>query len=116
MDITTPDGRREYIITTWPTIAAYAYTGFKKYGPGALVIECTPTEPTDTMQFWHGEAAEEAGIGEQISAYNPEQEILVVFSFPNENKFARFKLDDEELTPPLMAAQAPAAEELWQDA
>jgi hypothetical protein len=116
MDITTPEGRREYVFSEWPTIAAYAYTGYQKYGRGILVIECSATAPTDDIKYWHEEAAEEAGVSEQVAAYNPEQEILVGFSFADDNQFARFRPDDPNFAPPLMAAQAPAAEELWEDA
>lgn len=117
MDFTTSNGRRAYIFNDWPTIAAYAYTGYQIYGRGVLILECTPTAPTDNMKFWHEAAAEEAGIGEQVAIYDPEQEIIVAFSFPdNSYEFALFSPDDVDFAPPLMAAHAPPAEELWQDA
>lgn len=116
MDITTEEGRREYIFNEWATIAAYAYTGYQKYGRGILVIECTPTTPTDDMKYWHEEAAEDAGASEQVAAYDPEQEILVVFSFADDNQFGRFRPDSANFSPPLMAAQAPSPDELWENA
>ena len=116
IDITTQNGRRDYIFNDWLTIAAYAYTGYQKYGRGILVIACTPTAPTDDMKYWHEAAAEDAGVGEQVAAYDPEQEILIAFSFPDGNEFARFRSDDPAFAPPLVAAQAPPADELWQDA
>ncbi len=116
MDITTPDGRRDYVFTNWPTIAAYAYTGYQKYGRGLLAIECSESGPTDDMKYWHEAAAEEAGVSAQVAAYDPEREILVVFLFEDENKFGRFRPDDADFAPPLMAAQAPPADDLWEDA
>ncbi|MBE2223779.1 MAG: hypothetical protein IAF02_19725 [Anaerolineae bacterium] len=116
MNITTPDGQCDYIFNDWPTFAAYAYSGFQKYGRGILAIECSLTEATDDIKYWHEAAAQEAGVGEQVASYDPEQEILVVFIFPDDNQFARFCPDNLEFAPPLMAAQAPDADELWQDA
>ena len=116
MDITTPNGRYTYIFDDWPTFAAYAYTGYQKYGRGILVIQCTQTAPTDDIKYWHEAAAEEAGVGQQAASYDPEQEILVAFSFPDGPEFGRYSPDDPNFSPPLMAALAPSANELWQDA
>ncbi|MCZ7670988.1 MAG: hypothetical protein M5U34_29515 [Chloroflexi bacterium] len=81
-----------------------------------LVIECTNVDPTEDMQYWRQAAAEEAGVGEQTAVYNPEEEVLIVFSLPEGNQFARFRPDDSAYAPPRMAAQAPPADELWEDA
>ena len=115
MDMTTPNGRSDYIFSEWPTIAAYAYTGYQKYGRGILVIECTPTAPTEDIKFWHEANAKEEGVGDEVAAYDPEQEILVVFSFPDGNEFGRFRSDDPDFAPPVMASHAPPADALWQD-
>lgn len=116
MDITTPNGRSDFVFSEWPTLAAYAYTGYQIYGRGMLVIDCTPIAPTDDMKFWHEANAKEDGVGDQVATYDPEQEILVVFSFPTGNEFGRFRPDDPDFSPPVMASHAPPADALWQDA
>ncbi|MBP6472466.1 MAG: hypothetical protein KBE23_12525 [Chloroflexi bacterium] len=116
MDITTPEGRRDFIFANWPTYAAPAYGAYQAYGRGVLVIDCQPQTVTDTMRYWHGELADEAGLAGPVNEYNPEEEILVVFAFPTENKFARFRPHDAQFAPPLMAQQFPDAANIWTDA
>jgi hypothetical protein len=76
-DLTTEEGRLEFVTHTWPGTAGLAYAGYKAYNRGAVVFA-----PGHDRPMYVPLAGNNFGndmIVQSVKDYDPEREIVVVF-------------------------------------
>jgi hypothetical protein len=76
-DLSTVEGRQQFIVSTWPGTAGLAYAGYKAYNRGAVVF----AHGYDSPMFvpLKGNDYGNPEIVKSVKEYNPEREIVVMF-------------------------------------
>ncbi len=100
-DLTTAEGRREFIINTWPGTAGLAYAGYKAYDRGAVVF--APGHDRPMYVPLKGNDYGNPNIVQFVQNYDPEKEIVAIFFIYNSDTiYERHAVDS---LPPAKAFQ-----------
>ncbi len=82
-DLTTVEGRQQFIIDTWPGTAGLAYAGYKAYNRGAVVFAHNYNRPMYVPLKGNDYGNPE--IVKFVKEYDPEREIVVMFFLNDES-------------------------------
>jgi hypothetical protein len=76
-DLSTREGRQEFITQTWPGTAGIAYAGYRAYNRGAVVF--SPEYERPMYVPLKGNDYDNPAIVKMVRDYDPEYEIVVIF-------------------------------------
>jgi hypothetical protein len=90
-DLTTPEGRRQFITHTWPGTAGIAYAGYKAYQRGAVVF--APDYDYPMFVPLKGNNYGDPAIEKMVREYDPENEIVAIFFiYDSPTLFERYRV------------------------
>ena len=82
-DMTTSEGRRDFVGDNWDLLAYFAYEGYLEHGRGVVLIEGDENHLEDVryipLDALRGELLEIARLRQRVKDYNPDQEIICTF-------------------------------------
>ena len=102
-DLTTQEGRDQFVTDNWQNLALMAYRGYGAVGRGAVVVLGDENGPKLPVGYTFVEDYKDEQLDESIREYNPESEIVCVFDLEGfDLTVERYESGSPEQAPPVV--------------